>query len=166
MKRWLRRIRGAVGMGVTWALAWALGGVLLGLTSVLLPALPWEVLFAAIDPLMALAVPGFVSGVIFSTMLGIAGRSRRFDELSVPGFAALGAVGGLVVSAPLVIALGFTPSALAVAGLMAALCAGSATGSLALARMGEDRALLDASANVAEVGLTEGDAQALLGGKR
>lgn len=33
MKKWLRRIRSAVGMGLTWAAAWALGGVLIGVAS-------------------------------------------------------------------------------------------------------------------------------------
>jgi hypothetical protein len=43
--------------------------------------------------------------------------------------------------------------------------AGCATGTLALARRAEQRDLLDASADVAEVGLTEGEAQQLLGGR-
>ena len=42
MKHWLRRIRGAVGMGLTWAAGWALAGVLIGVTSILLPGLPWD----------------------------------------------------------------------------------------------------------------------------
>ena len=42
--------------------------------------------------------------------------------------------------------------------------AGCAAGSLALARMAEDRELLDASADVDEAGLTEDEAQELLGG--
>jgi hypothetical protein len=29
LKKWLRRIRGAVGMGLTWAAGWAIGGVLI-----------------------------------------------------------------------------------------------------------------------------------------
>jgi len=40
MNRWPRRIRGAVGMGLTWAVGWALGGVLIGVGSILLPGLP------------------------------------------------------------------------------------------------------------------------------
>jgi hypothetical protein len=43
--------------------------------------------------------------------------------------------------------------------------AGSAAGSLALARRGEERELLDVSAEVAEVGLTEDEAKELLDGK-
>ncbi len=42
--------------------------------------------------------------------------------------------------------------------------AGSAAGSLALARRAGDRELLEASEDVAEVGLSEGEARELLGG--
>ncbi len=175
MKRWLRRIRGAVGMGLTWAVGWALFGVLIGVTSILLPGLPWDLFFEVFDaPLMALAIPGFVGGVVFSMVFGIAGRRRRFDELSLPRFAAWGAVGGLL--------LGLVPAAMVAVGLasanvdlwlltaviigpLALLSAVSATGSLALARMAEDRELLEASKDVAEVGLTEGEVQELLGGR-
>ena len=175
MKRWLRRIRGAVGMGLTWAAGWALFGVLIGVTSLLLPGLPWDLFFEVFDaPLPALAVPGFVGGAFFSMVLGIAGRRRRFDELSLPRFAAWGAVGGLLVGlfpaamvavgqASANVDLGLVTSM--VIGPLALLCAGSAAGSLALARMTEDRALLEASEEVAEVGLTGDEAQELLGGR-
>jgi len=169
MKKWLRRIRGAVGMGVTWALGWALFGLLIGVTSILLPGLPWDAFFEVFDaPLPALAVPGFFGGALFSTVLGIAGRRRRFDELSLPRFAAWGAVGGLL--------LGLVPAAMVAVGLasveggglslwqltalisgpLALLSAGSASGSLMLARMAEDRALLEAGEDVAEVGIIHG----------
>src|SRR4051794_12404456 len=79
MTTWLRRLRGAVGMGVTWAAAWAVTGVLIGVTSVLLPGLPWNAFFDVFDaPLPALAIPGFVGGAIFSLVLGVVGRRRRF----------------------------------------------------------------------------------------
>lgn len=42
----------------------------------------------------------------------------------------------------------------------------AASGSLVLARMAEDRKLLDASADVVDVGLTEEEARELLGGGR
>ena len=99
MTWWLKRIRGAVGMGLTWALGWALVGVLIGVSSRLLPGLPWDRFFEVFDaPLPALAIPGFVGGVLFSVVLGIAARRRRFEELSLPRFAVLGAVGGLLLS--------------------------------------------------------------------
>ena len=50
-----------------------------------------------------------------------------------------------------------------IVGPLALLSSVSASGSLMLARMTEDRELLDASADVAEVGLTGDEAQELLG---
>ena len=176
MKQWLRRIRGAVGMGLTWAAGWALVGVLIGVTSSLLPGLPWESFFEVLDaPLPALAVPGFFGGALFSTVLGIAGRRRPFDELSLSRFSAWGAVGGLLLSlvpAALVAAglasvesgaLGLWQLTAVISGPLTLLSAVSAAGSLALARRAENRELLEAGEAVAEVGLTEGEAQELLG---
>jgi hypothetical protein len=45
-----------------------------------------------------LGLPAFFGGVTFSVFLGIVARGRKFSELSVPGFAALGALGGALVS--------------------------------------------------------------------
>lgn len=99
MPKWLRRIRGAVGMGLTWAVGWAVAGVLIGVASLLLPGLPWSSFFEVFDaPLPALAIPGFFGGVFFSAVLGTAGRRRRFSELSLPGVAAWGALGGLLLT--------------------------------------------------------------------
>ncbi len=90
MKKWLRRIRGAVGMGLTWAAGWALVGVLIELF---------------IDPMgslvdvwpTALAIPGFLGGAVFSAVLRIAEGRRRFDELSLPRFGFWGTVTGLLL---------------------------------------------------------------------
>ena len=153
MKRWLRRIRGAVGMGLTWAVGWALVGVLIGLSWSLGLPMGWFVeVFDA--PLPALAIPGFFGGAVFSMVLGIAGRRHRFDELSLPRFGAWGAVGGLLLTVPIVTVstLSLIPAAVAI-GIVALLSAGSATGSLMLARVAEDRELLD-GAEVAEAGRT------------
>jgi hypothetical protein len=99
MRTWTRRVRGAIGTGLTWAVAWGIAGVLIGVASVLVPHRMWDVFLRVFDaPLPALAVPGFVGGVLFSVVLGVAGRHRRFDELSLPRFAAWGAVGGLLLS--------------------------------------------------------------------
>jgi hypothetical protein len=177
MKGWLRRIRGAVGMGVSWAAGWAVFGLLIGVTSVLLPGLPWDAFFKVFDaPLPALAVPGFVSGVLFSGVLGVAGRRRRFDELSLPRFAALGALGGVLLSlvpAAMVAvglatiaegAMGLWQLTAVVCGPLALLGAASASGSLLLARRAERRDVLGAGAGVADVGLTDAEKRELLGG--
>lgn len=178
MKNWLRRIRGAVGMGLTWAAAWALAGMMIGVASILLPGLPWDLFFRVFDaPLPAMAVPGFFGGVFFSMVLGIAGRRRRFSELSLPRFAAWGAAGGLLLTlfpfALVAVGLASTEgSALGawrvfatISGPFILLSAGSATGSLALARKAQNRQLLEATEDAAEVGLVEGEAQELPGGR-
>jgi len=61
-----------------------------------------------LDPLMELAMPGFIVGVIFSTVLWFAEGGRRFDELSLLRIAAWGTVVGLLMGV-LALALG-TPS--------------------------------------------------------
>ena len=162
MKKWLRRVRGAVLMGLTWAAVWAPVGVLIGM--ILDPDgsmdEPW---------LLVGAYPGFLGGVVFATVLGIVGRRRRFDELSLPRFAAWGAVAGLLVGA-FPFAVGTPTSAIplwllsgVVIGSTTLLCAASAAGSLALARMAEPRDLLDAGADDAELGHTGRAAPELIG---
>lgn len=170
MKRWLRRVRGAVGMGLTWGVA----GFLVGSGIEMIHNL-WPTPFGSMVDIWpaALGYPAFLGGLGFSTVLGIAGRRRRFDELSLPRFAVWGAVGGLMVSliAAAVVAMdSATPSIplwQITAVLAAPLTVGgaiAASGSLALARLAEDRELLDAGRDLAEVGLTEEEARQLLGG--
>lgn len=161
---WLRRIRGALGMGLTWAIGWALVGVLIGVAWTLGLPMGW---FAEVfdAPLFGLAVPGFVAGATFSVILGIAGHRRRFDELSLPWFTAWGAAGGLLLALVPVVSAGIGGATAAIAiGTLTILSAASACGSLMLARIGEDRELLDASDEAADVGLTENEARELLGG--
>lgn len=175
MGPWVRRVRGAVGMGLTWAVLWALTGILVGVASIVLPWLPWDAFFRVFDaPLPALAVPGFVGGAIFSVVLGVAGRRRRFDQLSLGRFAAWGALGGFLLSLvpPAMVVLGLaTPAAgalglwrltVVVSGPLALLGAASAAGSLAVARAGEDRELLRADDDVADAGLTRDEVRELL----
>lgn len=173
MKKWLRRIRGAVGIGLTWAAGWAGVGVLIGVTSILLPFLPWDAFFEVFDaPLPALAVPGFVGGAIFSVVLGFVARRRKFSELSLPLFAVCGAVGGLLLAhiPNTMVALGLgTPAegvnlwrlTMMVSGPFAILGAASACITLLIARKGADRQAVEASDDVGE--LSEGDARALFG---
>jgi tetrahydromethanopterin S-methyltransferase subunit F len=96
---WLRRIRGALGMGATWAVGWAFAGIAIGVLSRLLPQLPWAAFFRVFDaPLPALAIPGFVAGVLFSLVLSVAARRRSFEDLSISRFATWGAIGGVMVT--------------------------------------------------------------------
>ncbi len=153
MKKWLRRIRGAIGMGLTWAAAWFGAGLILLVVGVRADV-PFPLFFGLL---------GFLAGVTFSGVLGMVEGRRRFDQMSLPRFAAWGGVGGLLLSAVVGAALG--GDAFLVLGPVFALSgAGCAAGSLALARMAEDRELLDAGADVGEAGLTEDEARELLGG--
>ena len=94
MKKRLRRILAAVGMGVTWAAGWALVGVLIEIITQFVPG--WDGALVDIWP-AALALVGFLGGAVFSTVLRIAEGRSRFDELSLLRFGAWGAVGGLLL---------------------------------------------------------------------
>lgn len=170
MKQWMKRIRGAFGMAFSWGIAGFVVGMLIELVHNIWP----NPLGSAVDiwP-AALAYPGFVGGLAFSAVLGIAGRRRRFDELSVLRIAAWGAAGGLIVSLvpAVMVGLGLATANVPLWRMTAAIVgpltiggAAAASGSLVLARMSEDRELLDASQDVAGVGLTEEEARERLGG--
>ncbi|HEY0932007.1 MAG TPA: hypothetical protein VGE27_18975 [Gemmatimonas sp.] len=94
----LKRLRGALGMGFTWAFGWAAAGILIGVASIVAPGRMWDAFFRVFDaPLPALAVPGFIGGAIFSVVLSVVARRRRFGELSVLRFTAWGAEGGVLL---------------------------------------------------------------------
>ena len=163
MRKWLRRIRGAIGMGLTWALAWFGAGMILLLV----------VGFGAADVPFPLGfgLLGFLAGVTFSGVLVLAERRRRFDQMSLPRFAGWGAVGGLLFSGIFGLAVAafaegatFIQNLVFLGPVFAVAGAACAAGSLALARMADDRELLDASADVGEVGLTDDNARELLRG--
>jgi len=149
--QWWKRLRGALGMGLTWAVAWGIGvGGLFELVGNIWPGAP---LVGLVDiwP-MVLGLPGFLSGTVFALVLRIAAGRRRFEELSIPGFATLGAVGGLLSGAltvALVIAAAGAPSfwiqAVVVCAVPTVLSTLSAAGTLALARRAQGGTLPGAS---------------------
>jgi hypothetical protein len=151
-------------MGLTWAMVWAPVAVLIGM--VVDPDGSMDEMWVA-----AGAYPGFLGGVVFSAVLGIAAGRRRLEELSLLRVGAWGAVAGLLVGV-LPFALG-TPNTerplwllgVVIIGSVTLLSAASAAGSLALARLAEKREPLDAGADVPEVpevGPTGGEGQKLL----
>jgi predicted Kef-type K+ transport protein len=89
MKQWGRRIRAAIGMGLTWGVVWSGAGALLARVPGFYSDLPFALLFAPL---------GVVTGIIFSGILVVVERRRRFDRVSIPGFAAWGALSGLLLS--------------------------------------------------------------------
>ncbi len=166
MEKWLRRARGAIGMGLTWAAAWFGAGMLMMLGFLLLTGstgadVPYPLGFGAF---------GFVAGVTFSGVLGIVEGRRRFDQMSLARFAGWGAVGGFLLSAIFVVVVAlvedpaFLGNLVVLGPVFSAAGAGSAAGVLVLARRAEDREVIEARDYVGEVGRTEVDQRDLLGG--
>jgi hypothetical protein len=159
MTNWGRRIRAAIGMGLTWGAAWFGAGILLARVPGFNSDLPFALLFAPL---------GFVTGVIFSGILVVVGRRRRVDRVSLSRFAGWGVVSGLLLSGIFVVAaavrgeslwgelLVFGPSL----AMASAVCA---AGSLAVARRAERRELSGPSGDRAEAELTENETRELVG---
>ena len=99
MNNWLLRLRGMVWICLNWAAGWAGTGLLIGVTSLATPFLPWDAFFRVFDaPLPALGLPGFIGGALFSIVVGIAEHRSRFEDLSLGRFGAWGALAGLMLS--------------------------------------------------------------------
>ena len=94
MKHWRRRLRAALGMGLTWAVAWSFAALLIARLPGVDSDLPLVFLFAPL---------GFVSGIVFSAILVKAERNRSLDRLSLSRFAGWGAASGLLLSGMFVI---------------------------------------------------------------
>ena len=142
MRKLLRRVRAALVLGVTWALAWGgVGGLIM------------EGIFDRHGRILdmwpqTLAIPGFLGGVLFSVVLWATEGRRHFEELSVGRAAAWGALAGLVLCGVAISILGFstfTRAALIVAPVTL-LTSISAAGSIALARKAKRPELVDVRA--------------------
>ena len=135
MPRWLRVIRGMIGMGLTFS-----AGV--GVVASMIAVLPWLLLGGdsgreMIRMVVASSIWAFPIGVAFSGVVAITARGRRFDKLSLPHFAALGAGAGLLLFGVLAVnawASWSVTTAIANATIFVLLGGGSATATLLLAR--------------------------------
>jgi peptidoglycan/LPS O-acetylase OafA/YrhL len=153
----LRRIKAAIGIGLTWALAWfAAGMALLLVVGPDAADVPFPLGFGLL---------GFLTGVTFSGLLGLVERNRRFDEMSIPRFALWGATGSALLATLFVsitdIPFDVLSILVPVFGTAGAICAG---GTLALARSAEGVDAIDPGEDFADAGLTEAEKQELLGG--
>lgn len=167
MKKWIQRIRGAIGTGLTWAAGWAPVGAITGGVAAAVLGLPLSVVI--VNYAVMFGVLGFIGGTMFSTILSLADGGRSFDQLSRPRFIAWGALGGLVLGTLAVTAglLGVGPTVGAVlAGVSTLLGAGSAAGTLAIATAAHDKVLLEEGEEVDRTALTEDSAQQRLGAAR
>jgi hypothetical protein len=157
VKKWLRRIRGAVGIGLTWAAAWFGAGLMLLLVvGVGAADVPFPLFFGFL---------GFLAGTMFSALLGIFAGRRKFAEMSLPRFAGWGALGGLLLSGIVGMAAGAAGELLVLGPVFALAGAISAAGTLALARAGEKRALLEATSGAAGSVPNTGEARKRFNGR-
>ena len=154
MQKWLRRIRGAIGMGFTWAAARSAAGLVPRWVFGLKTDAPFPIIFGVL---------GFFAGVIFSAFLALTEGRRRFDQMSLPRFAAWGATGGIVLSAIFAKAASLDwGDVLLIAPTFAVACAVCAAGSLAVVRRVARAELPDIRGDIAEVELTELEKRRLL----
>ena len=147
MRKWLRRIRGAIGMGFSWGAVWSAVGLVPRWVLGFNPDAPFPLIFGVL---------GFIAGVTFSGVLLLTEGRRRFDQLSLPRFAGWGAVGGLLLSALFskAASLGWA-DVLAIAPTFALASAVCAAGSLALARRALGSELPRTPADTADAELTD-----------
>jgi hypothetical protein len=132
MKELIRRLRGALGIGLTWAALWVvLGSVLMLVIGIVDPD--------QIDPgegpakaLPILALVGFLCGVGFAGLFSLAERRRTVRDLSVVRAALWGLLGGVAI--PLL--MGTDGSMGWITGSLGALFAAT---SVAIARRGAPR---------------------------
>ena len=138
MPGWLRKIRGALGLGVVFGATWGAAGGLLALvlyltTGSIQADVPFPVGFGIL---------GFLAGTTFGGILGLLEGNRRFEQMSIPRFAGWGAAGGALFAAVFTTfaatiggeGTGFfrvLPMLMGVFGAGGALCA---SGALAIAR--------------------------------
>ena len=154
MGKWLRRIRGAIGMGVIWGALWSGAGIELAVVTRFEADAPFPLIFGVL---------GFFAGVTFSAFLALSEGRRSFDQLSLPRFATWGATGGLLLSAVFAKAasLGWG-DVLAIVPTFALASAVCASGSLAVARRATRRELPGNRGGSAEPELTDDEKRRLL----
>jgi hypothetical protein len=153
-----RKMKAAMTIGTAWGFAWFGAGAAMWLAGARADV-PFPVAFGMM---------GFLTGTAFSGVLMVAERGGK-RLLSLPRFAGWGALGGLVFSAifggTIYLVEGVLAPLLVTAVVFPVAGAICASGTLALARMGERRELLDAGhdVDIDAIGLSADEERQLLG---
>ena len=139
MKGLLRRLRGIIGTGLTWAVGWAgLWGAVL-LVGAGLGRFQWLDFGSFVTAELGVAVIGFIAGSGFGVLLSILERHKKLENLSFRRIALWGGIGGLALAA--IFGLGLPNLALTIVLTLAGI--GSAAGSVALAKRASDTKLIE-----------------------
>ncbi len=138
LRKLAKTIRGMLGVGLTWGVAWAALGALLGWTVLLLR--PQDIDAGESPGRIAaiLGIAGLISGAGFALALSLLERGRTLRDVSLARVALWGATGGAIV--PL---LSSVPESQML--WTCPLGAGLAAGSVAIARRAERKALATAA---------------------
>lgn len=139
----LRKIRGALGTGVTWAAGWGVLGAVHGLILGLVRPWHWIYYNPIVTTAWGYALGGMIAGTGFATLLAWLGRRQKLREISRLRVAISGVMGGAVLPVLVHVTRGLTSSAgwgdvALTACVTAVLGAGSALASLWIARRGGD----------------------------
>jgi len=138
MKPFLRRLRGVIKTGFTWAIGWAgLWGVVLLIMAGFDLLEGWDFWYT-VRAELGVAGVGFIAGSAFGVLLSVLERHKKLEDLSFRRIALWGGIGGLALAA------GFGLQHLPQTIVLTLLGIGSATGSVALAKRGSDPTLLEA----------------------
>lgn len=132
MKGLVRRLRGALGLGVAWSVVWiAMGVVVFAAISILRPQDidPGEGLTTALP---ILAFVGFLAGLGFAILLSLTERRSTFGDLSLTRVALWGLLGAAAIPS----LIGADPTNGWTTGPMGAI---SALATLSIARRGAPR---------------------------
>jgi fucose permease len=97
MKRFLRKLRGVLGTGLTWGVLWAAIGLAVGL---IIGVADPDSIDPGEEPVVIagfVGIVGFVSGVTFGTILSIAEGRKSILDLSLSRAALWGILGSAVL---------------------------------------------------------------------
>ena len=142
MKGFLRRLRGIIGTGLTWAVGWA---GLWGAFLLVLRAFGAEVEWGLIPTLQSLyhvGTFGFFAGSAFGVILSVLERHKSLEEITFKRIALWGGFGGLALLALLSALSGTVITNWPPVISFTVLGVGSATGTVALAKRA-DRNLIE-----------------------
>jgi hypothetical protein len=132
----LRKLRGVLGIGLTWGGTWA---VIFALTAAIIGIFDPDSIDPGEGPLNVArigAIFGFISGTAFGLLLALGERHKKILQLSMGRAALLGALSATLV--PLL-----TPVSNSMVIFVCPIAAAIASGSVAIARKAERRALTD-----------------------